>query len=106
MMTPLWWCRAGQRVVCVKSGSWDTYPIYDGDTDPVEDGVYTIRDVVVHSEYGVGLRFEELRNPVVPMYQETAYQAIFFRPVRETSIESLRALLSSTPADAPQLEDA
>lgn len=65
---------------------------------PINGVIYTVRefDPVPDPGYpGVSfIRLEEIRNPPEPNRLEASFDIRQFRPVKRTSIESLRALLN------------
>ncbi|PZU95529.1 MAG: hypothetical protein DI527_00540 [Chelatococcus sp.] len=104
----------GQSVVCVdgdfslrlleQAGIWSL-------TLPARDKVYTIRDI--EERHGViGIRLAEIVNPAVEytaypgLICEPSFLAWRFRPLVETDISVLTALLNPAPAIVRELEDA
>ena len=71
--------------------------------------VYTIREVYVDPHYDeLFFHLREFLNPVRDFalgWMENGYVHERFRPVRDTSIESLRGLLSPTPDDVRRYAD-
>ena len=111
-MTMLSWHVAGQKVVCV-----DDCPHLAGDDIAARlevDRIYTIREVTLDDlNTRVGFLLVEVVNPPSDLLTrssvegiEPSYAATRFRPVRPTSIEALRFLLSPTPERVDVLEDA
>ncbi|MFG1461772.1 hypothetical protein V5F77_02650 [Xanthobacter sp. DSM 24535] len=86
----------GTIVVCVSSFEhWRRNADRLGVALPHVGVVYTVRDVV---EVGntVGLRLEEILNPVSPRNGvEFCYDQTAFRPVRRPDISALRVVLTS-----------
>ena len=86
------WHRVGVRVVCINADHIDGQ---GNDVDRLIKGnVYTITKVVLRKDE-IGLYLAE-----VIASNGRGYSSQRFRPARETSIESLLALLHPTPDDA------
>ena len=100
--------KVGQCVVCVDDEKRDS-----DDRDQmlfpqwiVKGQVYTIRDIYA-DDGGVGLRLEEIINPLHPLLydsvgrvfvnEEPDFDGIRFRPVNEARLEVFRALLNPMP---------
>jgi len=96
----------GQKVVCIGQASPAQEQKYKalGAKYPTYKAVYTIRAIVFHSITGDKLLLlDEIKNPVLNEGElERGFSAIYFRPVKETSIEVFRKLL----APLPEKEDA
>jgi hypothetical protein len=92
--------QVGQQVVCVDDRFSD-HEVWRRAVRsfPKLYGIYTIREII-EDDGLFGFCFYELSNPRAPFYNgflEPAFNAGNFRPVRKTSIEIFRKLL--TPAD-------
>ena len=82
----------GQHVVCIND-RW-TGPVaaccrLNGVVLPKKSNVYTIRDTIA-SPVGIGVRLEEIRNPVCPFSNgamEPAFRASAFRPLPRLKVE-------------------
>jgi hypothetical protein len=89
----------GQRVVCVSAPK---RPIA-GLIDPVTGCVYTVRGIDpirLPTERTYGIYLEEIHNSLHPIWEvEYSFYADRFRPVKDTSIEVFRSLLSPIPEE-------
>jgi hypothetical protein len=92
----------GQRVVCIN----DRYKAESGNIRPVKGCVYTIRNIDLRRpgcEDPVGLRFEEIVNPLKNYseigWDETSFSRFRFRPVKNTSIKVFQKLLAPRPRE-------
>lgn len=87
----------GQMVVCVDDSFRGI--IWRGEILPVKGQVYTIRSMYADGD-AVGLRLEEIVNEQ-KVYSdgvnECAFNARYFRPVKQTSIDCFTAILTKTP---------
>jgi hypothetical protein len=98
----------GQQVVCI-SDHWLNDPLWRRTvrTYPKANSIYTIREIRL-GRILVGFCFHEFENPRAQFsngYLEPAFKSENFRPVRRTSIESLRRLLVPMDStDAPRKE--
>lgn len=86
----------GQQVVCIRASS---HPIPPEAVDAAVGCVYTVRRIAVRRHYitglvSEGLHLEEIVNPPSPGGEEWFINAGRFRPVKPTSIEVFRQLLS------------
>jgi hypothetical protein len=79
----------GQKVAYVSSPAF--VPV--GCTTVYVGCVYTIRHIS-DTDDGLGVWLEEVRNPLSYVGEEWGFFATRFRPVKNTSIEVFRALLS------------
>lgn len=79
--------RVGMKVVCVREFPPSVFDTLYFPCKPRKDAVYTIREVAVHQDDGhVGLRFVELKNPVLQFSDgltEAAFDHRAFRPLEE-----------------------
>lgn len=86
----------GMKVVCVKTGPWDSG--MPGEVCPACGEVYTIRDIVPPDEVdsGIGIRLVEIVNPEIEHWVECSFLAGNFRPVqtRKTDISIFEAMLN------------
>lgn len=93
----------GQRVACIAAPSRAAVRLFPSSVVFPEVGcVYTIRAFVRGmSLSGVvtGLVFEEIVNPSAPTGVEYNFAMRRFRPVKDTSIEIFRSLLSPIPEE-------
>ena len=114
------WCRPGQVVACI-SDDWQQGGVrYPHIAAPAKDQVYTIRGTGAEpclcnpAGQHVYITLVEVVNRKAECarcqrFGEVRFHSDHFRPVRDTSIESLRGLLSPGPGDTPaqrELEDA
>ncbi len=105
------WHVAGQQVVCI-----DDRPHVTCDEIAARlrlKRIYTIREVTCDGPDSIGFLLVEVINPRDQFVTgngaeevEPSYAATRFRPVRPTSIETLRSLLSPMPERVDVLEDA
>jgi hypothetical protein len=87
----------GMQVVCV----FDSWIDPRGAATPKNGLVYTVREIVDAAPW-LGLRFEEIVNPVLDHDEgvmECDFDARAFRPVRTTSIEVFERLLAPSPKE-------
>ena len=95
--------KVGQKVACALSfaatrRSNSIYPQFNGIVWPEQGSTYTIREMEVMDSDRIGLRFEEIVNPVRNYFHgpsECAFDYIAFRPL--TDISSLEELLNKAP---------
>lgn len=89
----------GQKVVCVDE-DWNPLipPHIDRlHTHPKKGCTYTVRDIVACG-FGIGIRLQEIINPIVAGYSEEAiFHHTHFRPTTEHRVEELRKLLKNIP---------
>lgn len=93
----------GQKVTMKENSPFGV--MHDSERQPEYGKVYTIRDLVMHREILLGLRFEEIRNPrILRAFQEYEchFQADCFRPVvtRKTDISIFTRMLDQTKVHA------
>lgn len=102
----MWSAKPGMQVVCIKEPGEGP----EGYTSPKLNRIYTIRHVYravwpLDRRGEIGLRLEELRNPLYPPAgAELGYAALCFRPCAPTDIGALRALLAPQPARSRKVE--
>jgi len=95
--------KVGQKVACALNfaatrRSNSIYPQFNGIVWPEQGSTYTIREMEVMDSDHIGLRFEEIVNPVRNYFHgpsECAFDYIAFRPL--TDISSLEELLNKAP---------
>lgn len=97
--------KVGQKVVCVDDTDMH---LHRDDVGPCDGDVLTIRAIRPQDEYGdVSFLFEEIQNRP-RLHTEGVTEVSFlchrFRPVQETGMEMLRAILIRP--NAPVKEDA
>jgi hypothetical protein len=98
------WVRVGARCVCI-SDDWESSVVNPPLNLPVRGMVYVVRTVEVSTcDCGVGpwIRLEEIVNPVWDCKRcgcsgEDEFDAAYFRPVRNTSIDEFTRLLAPGP---------
>jgi hypothetical protein len=91
----------GQRVVAISNPSEKAmaYWVGQGMRYPVIGCIYTIRELG-HSLGRPAVRLEEIINPPIHAKgYEPGFNAHRFRPVKDTSIEIFRSLLSPIPEE-------
>lgn len=69
---------------------------------PIQDSIYTIRDVIINFDKGVGLLLEELVNPKVPIFHPLLQEWIEMEPNWDIN---RFATLSSNPLNIAEIKN-
>lgn len=92
-----------EQVICSDgkfSAGWVSWAKEVGVKPPQQDKIYTVRDVVKHSNGGVGLLLEELNNPMVdlgwllaghiqePTFSIGRFRTLMGEPLNLTEVEA------------------
>lgn len=86
--------KVGSKVVCV-DGKWNIPDRWGKITCPVNNGIYTVRDVR-HSPKGVGLLLEEIVNETQRTnqgYAEPSFSISHFREIDELSDHTIESII-------------
>ena len=89
--------QVGDMVVCVKTLS-DKDRGRGCPNFPRSGLIYTIREMIDHGIYGIGVRLNEIVNAPYNWangFQEATFAPEWFRPIRRTDISALRHLVLS-----------
>jgi hypothetical protein len=87
----------GVQVVCL-ADDW-TLLVTVPTVKPRKDQVLTVREINKFDDGGIGLLFEELRNPIDPKWNsELHFDIGHFKPVKKTSIECFTDMLNKVDA--------
>ena len=89
----------GQKVVFVR---WFEERPLVGEITPTLNSIYTIREIILDDDGGVGIRLVEIINAKREYsdgYEEVCFDANKFRPVKDTThqVEALKRLCNPTP---------
>jgi len=101
--------KVGDRVVCINDLFLGRFDIFLGTIKaPVRNKIYTIRSFDVDEEGLIGLRFEEIINPVL-QYQDGVGEVSFaqerFRKLADSTDEIIKELLENPDLEHKEMQE-